>query len=74
MKGECPNLKENLTHCTCTYNCGRRGRCCECLQHHLEHQQLPACCFPPEIGQSGERSIAKFVEYYSRKVSSEEEK
>lgn len=67
MKGECPNLKENLSHCTCSYSCGRRGRCCECLRHHLEHQQLPACCFPPEMGDTGERAIEKFVEFYSQK-------
>jgi len=42
--------EQNLDSCTCSYEgCPRRGKCCECLQYHLSHKQLPGCCFPPEV-------------------------
>jgi len=66
-KLECVNLKANLGNCTCTYSpCERRGRCCECLQYHLRMGELPACCFPPEVERTYDRSIARFVAVHSR--------
>jgi len=66
-KPECVNLKTNLEKCTCTYTaCGRRGRCCECLQHHLQAGELPGCCFPAEVERTYDRSIARFVAVHSR--------
>ncbi|MHC5061935.1 MAG: DUF6485 family protein [Planctomycetota bacterium] len=38
--------EQNLRFCSCSYpGCSRKGVCCECLQYHLQSQQLPGCCF-----------------------------
>ena len=56
----------NTIKCPCTYSgCDKNGRCCECLQYHLRMKQLPACCFPPEVEKTYDRSFAKFVEINS---------
>ncbi len=62
---KCPNIKTNLEHCTCTYpGCPRKGKCCECLQYHLEKNELPACCFSKEAEKTFDRSFRKFVAEY----------
>ncbi len=54
---------ENVKDCPCTYpNCSRKGMCCECLKHHLENRELPACCFPPEVEKTYDRSIERFIQ------------
>ena len=64
-KALCPNQQENLDNCPCTYmSCSRRGKCCECLQYHLASRQLPACCFPPEVEKTYDRSFARFIQTY----------
>ncbi len=60
--------KQNLKKCNCSYpGCPRKGICCECLKHHLEKRQLPACCFPIEIEKTFDRSFEKFAEIISKK-------
>jgi len=55
--------ESNLENCTCTYpGCSRKGICCECLQSHLAHRQLPGCCFPPDVEKTYDRSFEKFAE------------
>jgi len=62
---ECTNLKTNLSRCPCTWaGCPRKGRCCECLQNHLAHEELPACCFPPEVEQTYDRSFRRFAQLH----------
>ena len=69
MAGVCPNKKQNLDRCNCTYGgCGRKGVCCDCLHYHLGMKQLPACCFPPEAEASYDRSFRKFIEVWSGRV------
>ena len=59
---DCSNLEENLARCPCTWpDCPRKGRCCECLHHHLESRELPACAFPPEVERSYDRSFERFA-------------
>ena len=59
---QCVNKEENLKNCACTYpGCPRKGICCECLKHHLRNKELPACCFPPEVEKTYDRSIEKFI-------------
>ena len=54
--------EEHLAGCACTYSgCSRKGVCCECLQYHLSHQQLPGCCFPPEVEKTYDRSFRAFA-------------
>lgn len=61
----CSNAKRNGASCNCTYEgCSRHGHCCDCLQFHLKHQQLPACCFPADVEASYDRSFAQFVKTY----------
>jgi len=58
----CPNTKENLARCPCTWpDCARKGNCCACLSYHLGHRELPACCFPPEIERTYDRSFRRFA-------------
>jgi len=35
--------------------------CCECLKYHLANEELPACCFPPEVERTYDRSFRRFV-------------
>ncbi len=62
MGQDCTNKDRNLEVCGCTYEaCTRRGKCCECIQHHLKNKQLPGCCFPPEVEASFDRSFKAFA-------------
>ena len=66
LNENCPNKQENTVRCTCTYEgCPRHGLCCECLAYHVKKQQLPACCFPPEVERTYDRSFARFIKTYS---------
>lgn len=63
-------IEENSANCPCTYlpagkagpGCDKKGKCCDCLSYHLGRNELPACCFPPEIEKTYNRSINKFIE------------
>jgi len=58
----CENQSKNLEACTCSYpGCPRKGVCCECLAYHLSSNQLPGCCFPPDVEKTYDRSFARFV-------------
>ncbi len=55
--------ENNLKHCSCTYpDCPRKGICCECIQYHLERNELPACCFSKQAEKSYDRSFNKFIQ------------
>lgn len=56
---------ENKSFCSCTYNCGKKGMCCDCLQYHLAMKQLPGCCFPPEAEKTYDRSFANFAKAWN---------
>lgn len=63
----CDNIGKNTDKCTCSYpGCPRKGRCCECLQFHLKSNELPGCCFPPEVEKTYDRSFARFVACHSK--------
>ena len=54
--------EENLKSCPCTYlDCPRKGICCECIKYHLEHNELPACCFSKEAEKTFDRSFEMFI-------------
>jgi len=58
------NIEKNKAKCPCTWpNCPRKGKCCECLKHHLKNDELPACCFPPGVEKTYDRSIKRFVKF-----------
>jgi len=52
---------ENLQRCNCTYPCGKKGVCCDCLAFHLASRELPGCCFPPEVEKTYDRSFRAFA-------------
>lgn len=59
---DCTNFESNAANCPCTYpGCSRKGKCCECLRYHLEQRELPACCFPPDVERSYDRSFERFA-------------
>ncbi len=62
---DCQNLKKNQNRCTCTYDCPQKGACCDCLHSHLARKQLPACCFPPAVEKTYDRSFAAFIKAWS---------
>jgi hypothetical protein len=63
MHDKCPNLKENLKNCNCTYEpCERKGLCCQCLQYHRRSGELPACYFTASVEKTYDRSIGRFIQ------------
>lgn len=63
MKKACPNLKDNLAQCTCTYSaCDKTGLCCQCVAYHRRLRQIPGCFFTPEGERSYDRSYAAFCQ------------
>ena len=59
---ECQKDKNSET-CPCTYpGCPRHGICCECIKHHVQGRELPACCFSKEAEKGYDRSFEKFME------------
>ena len=63
MREECPNVNENMKHCTCTYSaCDKKGLCCQCLHYHRRNGELPACYFTPEVEKTYDRSIRRFIQ------------
>ena len=58
--------QENLKSCTCTYNCSKRGMCCECVAYHRSHKQIPGCFFPPEIEKTYDRSYQCFINTFQK--------
>ncbi len=59
---ECQKEK-NLEKCSCTYpGCPRKGMCCDCIEHHRDKGELPACCFNSNTEKTYDRSIEKFIE------------
>ena len=56
------SLEANKVNCSCTYNCKRRGKCCECVAHHRQRQQIPACFFPADVEKTYDRSFARFIQ------------
>ena len=53
---------ENMQYCNCSYSCGKKGMCCECLHYHRKMGQLPACFFPNDIEKTYDRSIKNYIQ------------
>ena len=53
--------EQNKENCNCTYDCPRKGICCECIKHHRKNRELPACFFPKEAERTYDRSFEHFV-------------
>jgi hypothetical protein len=59
--------ERNIERCNCTYPCGKKGMCCDCLQSHLRNGEFPACFFPNDIEKSYDRSIDTFIRVYQER-------
>lgn len=58
----CPNQKENLVNCSCSYHsCSRKGLCCECVFYHRKNGQIPGCFFSAEAEKSYDRSVDNLI-------------
>jgi len=62
---EC-KIVDNKTRCNCTYPCGKKGMCCECIHYHKSRGELPACYFPDDVEKTYDRSIENFVRIHSK--------
>jgi len=60
MAKNCPNTEINKQYCNCTYSCGKKYTCCECLHSHRRLGELPACFFQDEIESTYDRSVERF--------------
>ena len=60
MKEACPNYKVNLADCSCTYDCEKKGLCCQCVAYHRKLRQIPGCFFTPQGERTYDRSYASF--------------
>lgn len=53
---------DNKNECTCTANCNKHAKCCECVAFHRSKNQVPGCFFTAEGELSYNRSIKKLAE------------
>ncbi|HBT77278.1 MAG TPA: cytosolic protein [Planctomycetaceae bacterium] len=63
---ECKSEK-NKTKCTCSYSCGKRGICCDCLHSHLSRREIPGCFFSSEAEKTYDRSFEHFARLVTEK-------
>ncbi|MCI5960288.1 MAG: hypothetical protein MRZ26_00695 [Ruminococcus sp.] len=53
------NICESTTRaCPCTFDCPHHGKCCDCVEHHRDHNEgVPGCFFSEEAEATYDRSI-----------------
>jgi hypothetical protein len=62
---ECTKEK-NMASCTCTYSCGKRGLCCQCVAYHRDIGQIPGCFFDAQSEKTYDRSVKNFIRSQSK--------
>lgn len=55
----------NVKFCNCSYPCGKKGICCDCLAYHRRNGELPACYFPDDVESGYDRSVENFIRVVS---------
>jgi len=58
---EC-NIDKNMQNCTCTYDCSKKGKCCECIEYHRRYNELPGCLFPKDAEKTYNRTVKYFCD------------
>ena len=53
--------KDNLKFCNCTYDCPKKGLCCECVKFHRERGEFPGFYFSKEKEGTYDRSIENYL-------------
>lgn len=56
--------EENKKMCNCSFSCGKKGMCCDCIKYHKNLGELPACYFPNDVEKTGDRSIENFIRVF----------
>lgn len=51
------NNCDNKRECSCTYDCPRHGKCCECVAYHRNTNGVPGCFFSKKAEATYDRSI-----------------
>ncbi|MFZ5955595.1 MAG: DUF6485 family protein [Nanoarchaeota archaeon] len=59
--------QQNSKNCPCTYNCEKKGMCCECVRYHRKRKEIPACFFSKDAEKTYDRSFEKFCESIKNK-------
>ncbi len=59
--------ERNLVHCNCSYPCGKKGICCDCIASHRRAGELPACYFPNDMEAGYDRSVENFIRIYQER-------
>ena len=62
---EC-DINKNTKNCTCTYNCEKKGKCCECVAYHKSRNEVPGCLFSTAAEAKYDRSIEHFISSSSK--------
>ena len=47
--------------CSCTKDCPRHAKCCECVANHVSNKNFPACFFSAEGEKKYDRSFEMLV-------------
>ncbi len=48
----------NTLQCPCTYkSCSHHDKCCECIDYHRRHGEVPGCLFTKDTEKTYDRSI-----------------
>jgi hypothetical protein len=61
--------EENLQNCPCSFpDCPRKGKCCECVEHHRRKGEIVACFFPveAEMETMNDRSAENFIKAHEK--------
>ena len=58
---ECAQKPANLKDCNCTYECAKKGCCCECVAYHRGMGEFPACFFSARAERTYDRSLAALI-------------
>jgi uncharacterized protein DUF6485 len=64
---ECKAQRNKDRYCNCSYECDKKGYCCDCLHYHRKMGQLPACFFPDDIEKTYDRSFERFIRIYQER-------
>ena len=59
--------EQNVSKCSCTYPCSKKGMCCDCLSSHWRQGELPGCLFPKDVEKTYDRSVENFVRTYQQR-------
>ena len=51
----------NTISCSCSFQCSRHSKCCECVEYHAKKGEFPACFFSVSGERTGDRSFESLI-------------